>query len=240
MTNRYPPKQRVNWRQAAGEAVVLLAGVSLALMGQAWWESRSELEIVRGYVANLVVELEANRTGLEEAREDHAQKVSEGTALIQLMGQAESSVSSDSMFTLISSLTLFADFRPATAALDNLLGAGGLGLVDDPTVQLAVSRYSQAIADHNVLQVELADYQNNRFHVYLSQTVPILGTRYASSVRESVPQQRFAFDPQPLLSSLEFENVVLGRIRSEGDAATYVQRLLDALEALELVLDGAG
>ncbi len=33
---------RINWRQAAGEALLIFLGVLLALGGQAWWEARSD------------------------------------------------------------------------------------------------------------------------------------------------------------------------------------------------------
>jgi len=229
---------RVNWRQAGGEALILLAGVLLALVGQAWWESRSEGEIVRGHVANLMVELASNRTGLHAIVEQHTRGVEHGTALIRVMGEAGSPQAADSILLLISELTTFSDFRPASAALDNLVGAGGLGLIENSDVQLAVSRYSQAISDHNVLQSELASYQINEFMGFLRGSVPLLLTDYSASVRESVSSPRFDFDPGPLVGSMEFENVVLGRIRSESDASNYARRLLEALESLAELLEG--
>ena len=41
-----PSRQtRVNWRQAAGEALLIFMGVAVALVGQAWWEYRSDREL---------------------------------------------------------------------------------------------------------------------------------------------------------------------------------------------------
>jgi len=138
-------KPRINWRQAAGESLILLAGVLLALGGQAWWEARAEQQIVRGHVANLLVELDSNTTGLKDIIRYHDNKIKQGAEMIRVM---ESQTATGAVLPLLSELVLFGDFRPATAALDNLLGAGGLGLFEDSGLQLAVSNYGRAIDRH--------------------------------------------------------------------------------------------
>jgi len=42
MTKAQGKWSNVDWRQAAGDAFLLLIGVLLALGGQAWWEARAE------------------------------------------------------------------------------------------------------------------------------------------------------------------------------------------------------
>jgi len=39
--------QGINWRQASGEALLIFAGVLVALAGQAWWEYRGDREAER-------------------------------------------------------------------------------------------------------------------------------------------------------------------------------------------------
>jgi hypothetical protein len=46
MPMQLPVKPGINWRQAAGESLILLAGVLLALAGQAWWEARAEQQLL--------------------------------------------------------------------------------------------------------------------------------------------------------------------------------------------------
>ena len=48
---------RINWGQAAGEAVLILLGVLLALAADTWWEARSERRTEREYLNALAIEL---------------------------------------------------------------------------------------------------------------------------------------------------------------------------------------
>jgi hypothetical protein len=228
---------RVNWRQAAGESLILLLGVLLALGGQAWWEARLEQQLVRGYVANLLVELESNRAGLERIIEGHKANVERGAALVRMIEGDAQGIAADAMLPPLSELTLFSDFRPATAALDNLVGAGGLGLFQDAGLQLAVSKYGQALEDHHVLQAELAQFQLNHFMVFLREQVPLLETRFSNRMPEPKPASKFEFDPVTLANSLQFENLLLTRIRSEGDAINFAQKLLDSTQDLRARLE---
>lgn len=240
MTQAEAKWSRVNWRQAAGEAFLLLIGVLLALGGQAWWETRVERQTIREYVANLLVEVRANASGLDNIIGDHDEKVGHGTALIRLMEDSDTIESTGSIQAQLSKLTRFSDFRPATAALDNLVGAGGFGLLDNPELQLAVSKYSQAIDDHNVLQVELADFIFHTFNVFLSNHVPLLKVDFANDdLPEPRPQGRFEFDPALLTSSFHFENIVVRRVSAEADARKDAQRHLDASNHLLPLLEGA-
>jgi hypothetical protein len=84
------------------------------------------------------------------------------------MEGGESSIDNGVMLPLVSELALFADFRPATAALDNLVGAGGLGLFEDPALQLTVSNYGRAVDVHNEIQAELVQFQLNQLRPHLS------------------------------------------------------------------------
>ena len=63
--------RKVNWVQACVEALLLLAGVLLALMGQAWWEDREERKTISEYAANLRVEVTANQEELQKAIRNH-------------------------------------------------------------------------------------------------------------------------------------------------------------------------
>jgi hypothetical protein len=229
----------VNWRQAAGEAFLLFLGVLFALAGQAWWETRSERETIRDYSANLLVEVRENTAGLERTIKRLNEKVEKAVTLLRLMEDADPEASNERIRALISELTYFDDFRPATSALDNLVGAGGLGLLDNAELQLAVSKYAQAIDDHNVLQVELADFFWQELIVFLSERSPLLQLTFADrNIPDPRPRGGFELDLAMFMESLQFENLVVRRITADGDAARFAQRLLGAAEELIPLLEG--
>ena len=230
-------KIQINWQQAAGEGLILLIGIILALAGQAWWESRVREETISEHITNLLSELDANTAGTEHIIKRHDSNVAIGTELLRLMANDNSNVEADSVHTLVSPLTLFSDFRPATAAFDSLVGAGDLRIFEDPSLHLAISTYGRAIADHNVLQTELAEFQINHFMAFLENKIPLLGTDYADRISEPRPTSRFVFEPSSLFGSMQFENLVLRRVRAEGDAAVMARRLRGSIAELRVSLE---
>jgi hypothetical protein len=112
-----------------------------------------------------------------------------------------------------------------------------MGLFENAELQAAISKYGQAIDDHNVLQVELANFQINRFMVFLERSVPLVRTEYAKRIPEPRPAGQFEFEASELASSLQFENLLVIRARSEGDAANFAERLIKSIEQLRELLE---
>ncbi len=46
-------RDAINWRQAGGEGLLIFMGFVVALLGQAWWEDRSERSLVQEHAASL-------------------------------------------------------------------------------------------------------------------------------------------------------------------------------------------
>lgn len=47
----------VNWRQASGEALLIFAGVLVALAGQAWWEYRGDREAEQHFLSGVLADV---------------------------------------------------------------------------------------------------------------------------------------------------------------------------------------
>lgn len=228
----------VNWNQAAGEAFLLLLGVLLALGAQAWWEARVERDTTDDYVANLLVEVRENQLDLQRTLETYENSIKASTALIQGIQNGEFEGASTSLQEHLLGLANFSDFRPAISALENLLGAGGLALLESTELQLAVSKYAQKVDDHNVLQAEFVDFVLNTIHPFLGDHVPLLAIRFVTKVPELQTESQVEYDPLPMVTSMQFENMVLRRISAEVDARDYALALLDAANELAPLLQG--
>ena len=59
--------QRVNWRQASGEASLILAGVLVALAGQAWWEYRGDREAERHFLGGVLADMRRDSADAAQA-----------------------------------------------------------------------------------------------------------------------------------------------------------------------------
>ena len=227
---------RVNWRQAAGEALLLLVGVLLALGGQAWWEARVERETRREYVDNLLLEVHENRVGLERLIERHGNYIAAGTNILNEIQGRRADVSADSILEQMRILSFFSDFRPATSALDNLIGSGGFNLIDNPKLRLAILKYAQGVDDHNALQSEQADFFLLTFIPVLGKNFPLVDLQYVRDVEGFPTQSAFESDPTILIESLEYENLLVRRVSAERDAVTYAQSLFELTSELQTLL----
>ncbi|MFK7955730.1 MAG: hypothetical protein AB8B96_06505 [Lysobacterales bacterium] len=239
MTNARSNKITVNWPQAFSEVSLLLAGVLLALAAQAWWEARAERETSLEHINNLIIELDANASGLTDSLAKHEGYIEVSVAILRGAKGPLSDAARETLLQRISRFSYISDYRPATAALDNLVGAGGLGQFDNASLQLAVSSYSQAIQNHNVLQSELTDFFFHELVPYLSEHIPLLSIHFVSGIPEPVPTSRFDLDLTALTESMPFENLVLRRISAEFDAKTTANRLLTATQELRQRLEQA-
>lgn len=228
----------INWRQAAGEAFFLLIGVLLALLAQAWWEHRVESNTVQEYADNLLVEVHANIHDLEEQVRRHNDKVTSGAELLRLLQIDDLGSSEERVRAVLTKMIFIDDFRPATSALDNLLGAGGLGLLDNTDLQLAISQYGQSLHNHNTLQDELLELFFGTFIPFLSERISLLDVPFVNEqLREQLPDSDFHFDPSILANSMQFENLVIRRVSAEYDAARFAENLIESANALVVHLE---
>lgn len=239
MTNKNTDFSSVNWKQAAGEAFLLLIGVLLALGGQAWWEDRVERRTASEYGDNLLIELRQTEDGARRIIKKHDEFVAAGAAVLHGLQESQSAESMMLMRKHVSRLGFYSDFRPATSALNNLLGAGGLGLIKSKELQLAISRYAQSIEDHNILQAELVEFNLLSFVPFLSDRIPLLDINFitGSDAPHLPSESRFEFDPASLTESLQFENLVVRRVSGELDAKLFALRLLDRIDELTPLLE---
>jgi hypothetical protein len=58
---------RVNWRQAWGEALLIFLGVAVALLGQAWWEYRTDRELEAHLLTGIRGDLERDSSDIASA-----------------------------------------------------------------------------------------------------------------------------------------------------------------------------
>ena len=222
--------------QAGVEAFLLLIGVVLALMGQAWWEDREERETVREYAVNLRVEVSANQEELRKAIQKHASYIKDGTELIQEMQHPLDPESILSMKERVVKFGYVSDFRPSTSSLENLVGSGGLRQLDNTELQLAISNYAGSIEDHNVLQAENLKLFFDAYVPFISDRASLLDFEFVSDSSGLPKRSRFDFDIEVLTGSKVFENLIVRRISAEVDAKKYAMRLLQAAEQLKRLL----
>jgi hypothetical protein len=225
--------------RAATEFLLISTGVLVALAAQAWWESQAEDALAAQHIENLLVELRDNQRGLMEAGERHQRNAERAARVLALMGRSENPAVVDSLELAAASLLFYEVFVPGTAALDNLLGGGGLGLLDDPAVRLELARYSQSLGMFDSYSDDLISFQTNRVRPALDRVVSLRTDGFLRMMarREvEVPPNGRTFDPGAL-RTLEFENLVAGRVGQETDMVRQSQALMEQSAALIRTLE---
>jgi hypothetical protein len=223
----------IPWKRISAEAVAIVGSILMAFAIDAWWDDRVDEKVAREYVAQLLVETRENLRGLEELVAYHEEVISKSAELIRLVGDGGPGGPHDRVRELVLEIQYFDTYQVATSALDNIIGAGGLGHLQDPQLQLAISKYSQAAQYHNSLQEELADLVVNDFTVFFAERIPYLAIGFADrALSVSAPESAFTFDATVFVGSLQFENMMVRRIVAEDDAANSGRRLIQATEDL--------
>ncbi len=233
-------KLAVNWRQAAGEALLICLGVGVALLGQAWWEARTERVAVQQHFDGLLDELRRNQEGLREFEDVQNASVRRAATVLRLIGEPRSSERDDSLVAFSWTMVSHNYFVPATAAMSNLLSAGGLGLIQDPALRLKVTEYAQSVESFNSFTADLRDFQLRDMRPALSKILPLANRRWVEDLEKrgiTIPESSFRADPSSL-RTLQFENLVLLRVGYEGDVAELdvslrheVEELIELLES---------
>ncbi|MEM7430504.1 MAG: hypothetical protein AAF351_01065 [Pseudomonadota bacterium] len=228
----------IPWKRLTAEGAAIVVSILLAFAIDAWWDDRIERNTAREYADNLLVEVRANINDLEEHVKRHNDKVVAGAELLRLMKNDDLGPSDERTRALVTSMVFIDDFRPATSALDNLLGAGGLGLLENTKLQLAVSQYGQSIYNHNTLQDELLEFFFGVFIPFLSERISLLDVDFVhQELSDQLPNSSFQFEPSALANSMQFENLVARRVNAEYDAARFAQRLIESANALVVQLE---
>lgn len=234
-------RHAVNWRQAAGEALLIFFGVGVALLGQAAWEARVERDVVRQHIAGLLDELRANRDGLRAFEDVHTANARRAATVMRLIGEPPSPARDDSLVSAARLLIAHDYFVPATAAMSNLMGAGGLGLLRDTGLRLRVTEYAQSVESFNSYAADLSGFQLREMRPTLGRLLPQADRDMMEFMgNRGIPIPESAFRPDPsAVRTLQFENLALFRTAYEMDMADQVAGLLAEVEELITLLESS-
>ena len=125
-----------------GELALITAGVLLALMADAAWDSRQERAQERDYLQSLRSEMLAARAEFDS---DVATRATHRAVLDSLSRELEQRNAADSIVVawLRVANTLSSVFFPPTAVFDDLVSSGNLRLIRSDGVRFALMEYAQ-------------------------------------------------------------------------------------------------
>lgn len=223
---------RINWRQAASEALLIFFGVAVALGGQAWWEARNEKRVLAEHTENLIGELRDNQEGLTRIIEVIAtsrDRAAEMLASYEIEDPAERLGVFEAAFPEIFT---YDDFQPASAALETLLSSGALSLYESVDVRLEVSRYSQLLDRYDVIEGERAEAGTVVLRPLIIERFPVLAIEMIQSAIPGVGDGGFEANFEGLMGSVAVQNAIVLSWTAAWSSVDVAGRLLEQTETL--------
>jgi hypothetical protein len=223
--------RRINWGQAAGEALLILVGILLALAADAWWEEHSERRQEREYLEALVAELGQMKAHVGGVIYDADQVVEAGRALLELPPDWRSTVSSDSLSALFARLSGEVGWSPPTTVYQDLVNTGAVGVIQSDEVRLGLNELMEVVGWVDSRQLRHNEFFWTQMEPYLRLHVPIL----AVFGWDELAVSQDSWVPGDFIETDEFRNLVAAKsltaldVRDGGEELTA---LIDELTGM--------
>ncbi|NNF39225.1 MAG: hypothetical protein HKN71_11205 [Gemmatimonadetes bacterium] len=201
------PVRRINWGQAAGEALLILVGILLALAADAWWEERTERRQEQEYLAALLIELDQMKEHVGAAMRDADQVVEAGRVLLEITPDWPSAVSTDSLSSLIAGLSSEVLWAPPTTVYQDLVNTGAVGLIESDEVRLGLNELMEIVSWVDSRQLRHNEFFWTEMEPYFRTHIPILAVFGWDAL--AVDQDDWI--PGDFLGAEEFRNLVAGK-----------------------------
>jgi hypothetical protein len=147
--------ERAGWRGVLREFATIVAGVLVALAGQAWWSDRENSARERDYLHQLYVDTRANEAALRTAIALDSSVGAVLFALARALYTPRSAVRLDSLRTLIHG-PVFAssNFDARTGTYTALLSSGDIRLLRTDSLRAMVVAYAASLDyEHDMLRL---------------------------------------------------------------------------------------
>jgi hypothetical protein len=224
---------RVNWRQAWGEALLIVAGVVLALGAEAWWSAQSERAQEQEYLEALAAELGSLKS--------YAQSVMDQAKTIEAAGRGLLTISDtwptdgvgrDSVAVLIAELGNEVEWSPPLTVYQDLINTGSVRTIRSEQVRQGLTEVMAAAE-----WVEGRVDRHNQFfwdHLepFLRRQLPVL----AVWPYEELPAPSTSWTPDGFISNLEFVNLVAAKSMTALDVWEGADGLNEVIDRVVQVI----
>jgi hypothetical protein len=219
--------RRINWGQAAGEALLILFGILLALGAEAWWEERSERREEHEYLEALAGELEEIRTHGQETRLVASDVEHSGLALMQVSSDWPArEVGPDSLGQLITGVSQEVEWSPPLTVYQDLVNTGAVAIIQSQEVRAGLNELLAAVDWVGSRQARHNEFFWEQMEPYYRRHLPV-STVFGF---EGLAEFSEPWVPGPFVDTEEFRNMVAAKTLTALDVR-------DGAEALVTLID---
>jgi hypothetical protein len=127
-----------NWKYAAGEIALIVAGVLIALAVDSWADDRQERQRERAYLVQLLADVRENERRIQQAVREDSTQFYVGLSRVLRAARRPGPLQLDS----VGVFTGFSMFRPLTGTYTALVQSGSVNLLRNDRLRFEVIRYA--------------------------------------------------------------------------------------------------
>jgi len=218
---------RINWKQAAGEAALILLGILLALAADALWGHRTERIEEREYLIALEDELATLKAYAGDVIRHVSDIEDTGSTLLRISAEWETTrVSTDSLADLVADLGQEIAWSPPFSVYQDLLNTGSVRIIRSEEVRHGLTEVvgvEEWVSDRRERHNQ---FFWDRLEPYLRRHVSIVAIFEYPGL--SAPEATWV--PGEFIGSLEFRNIVAAKSFAAADVRTGAEELIQVVD----------
>ena len=224
--------KQIPWLRVFVEGVVIVGSILLAFGIQAWWDGRQERVEERQALEALARDFESAAEVIDRELLAMDSVAIAANIILGWTGPSADSRHADSLALLLPSITRVTDFQPPVGTLQALLGSGDLSLIRNDSLRAALASFPSHLARINTTEGYGADLLFGELHPYLNRSIPM--RRFG---RAGDGATRFDSDVEGLLRSLEFENLIQGKLTNLAFMEGSTRDMQGLITSIRAILD---
>jgi len=235
--------QRQGWQRSVrwflAEFIVVVSGILVALAAQAWYGAARDARLERGYVRQLISDLDETLQALQQAVSLDSLRVNANRGFAEALhrSQPPNTDSARAWFEVPQGLGFYSDPRPLLGTVTTLIQTGDIKLIEDQAVRSQIVAYAAWMtADMEELSrnvnrlVEANDIERRQWE----QHGLVTPTWYLNDARESYRQYLAAW---PLIrTDAAVRSAVLVRFIVFSNRVWYLRRMQETTKKLRAML----
>ncbi len=175
-----------SWRHAAGEFILIVTGVLVAMAANSWWTSRQDHTKERSYLAQLLADTRANQVRVDSAVASDSAAMAATRRLLALLSDTGTDTGTDtdtastqprdSARRDVPGGDAFSspDFRPLLGTYTALLETGDLQLLDSPGLRFRLVAYQSSLESVRETVRHTAETMERHEDSYFRALLPLL------------------------------------------------------------------
>ncbi len=230
-----------NWFAVALDFFIVVVGVFIGIQVANWNETRVERDLERTYLADLHQDFVASLAKLEEDEQRMVEIIEAMRTLLESpdSGQPASAVELNALFSQIQGMPTF---NWISRTYDNLVGAGQLRLIRDPTIGDALAGFDAQTRLIELVQATHEQQLVETFQPWIIEHMDYVAVHFDRIDGEfPLPPAREADRILELIDTREFRNLLVQKWTITTDLLNQNRELkTSARQLIALLVPGAG